>query len=281
MSEHAFVQHTADLRRHQSQTSGCPFHAIFSRDAKASRSTRFSIFALGLIAYAMFFGTFNYAIGFTTSLFVPKNINSGTFPGWTKAITIDSTLLILFVLQHTIMARPWFKEMWTKIVPTSIERSIFVFAASVCLGLICYLWQPMPQVMWDWRTSTALSYYLTGMALFGYFIVLMSSFMVSHFDLFGLRQVWLTLQDKKYEPIAFRLVGLYKLVRHPLMVGFLIAFWCTPYMTAGHLFFAVMTTGYIFFGTWIEERDLMKHFGETYAEYRKRVRGFIPLPRKV
>lgn len=246
---------------------------------KGNLPARMGVFAFGVIAYLMFFVTFLYAMGFTTRLLVPKDINTGAAGDVVMSMIIDGAMLMLFVLQHTIMARPGFKRAWTTIVPTSMERSIFVVLASACLALTFWQWKPMPQVIWDLRAVPAFNIGLTCVALLGYGVVLLSSFMVSHFDLFGLRQVWLKLQDREYQPVAFRLVGLYKLVRHPLMVGFLIAFWSTPFMTLGHLFFAIMTTVYIFFGTWIEERDLIAHFGDSYLKYRQSVRGFIPIPR--
>jgi protein-S-isoprenylcysteine O-methyltransferase Ste14 len=264
-----------DLRPHQ---GGCPLHAMFG-SGKGNLPARMGVFAFGVIAYLMFFVTFLYAMGFTTRLLVPKDINTGAAGDVVMSMIINGAMLMLFVLQHTIMARPGFKRVWTTIVPTSMERSIFVVLASASLALTFWQWKPMPQAIWDLRAVPALNIGLTCVALFGYGVVLLSSFMVSHFDLFGLRQVWLKLQDREYQPVTFRLVGLYKLVRHPLMVGFLIAFWSTPFMTLGHLFFAIMTTVYIFFGTWIEERDLIAHFGDSYLKYRQSVRGFIPIPR--
>lgn len=262
--------------------AGCPIHRLFERDEHGSGIlSRITLFAFGLLAYAMFFGTILYAIGFTTGLGVPKNINSGSNGDILASMLINGAMLMLFVVQHTVMARPAFKKVWTKIIPVAIERSIFVAAASACLMLLFWQWRPMTQlVLWDLRGNPWWNHGLTGLALFGYAIVFLSSFMVSHFDLFGLRQVWAKLLNRPCQPIAFRLTGLYHLVRHPLMVGFLIAFWSTPWMTLGHLFFAVMTTGYIFFGTWIEEQDLVAHFGETYRKYQRTVRGFVPLPKR-
>lgn len=260
--------------------SKCPMHRLFApADHAGGMLSRIALFTFGLVAYAMFFGTILYAIGFVSGLFVPKTINSGTVGAIVASLLINTGLLMLFVVQHTIMARPAFKRIWTKIVPHAIERSIFVAAASACLMLLFWQWRPLPDVVWDVSSVSALKYGLTALGLFGWAIVFISSFMVSHFDLFGLRQVWMKLRGQPYHPIAFRLVGFYKIVRHPLMVGFLTAFWSTPTMTLGHLFFAAMTTAYILFGTWIEERDLMAQFGQTYADYRRRVRGLIPIPR--
>lgn len=232
----------------------------------------------GLAAYAGFLAAFLYAMGFVGNWFVPKSIDTGTPGELLPSLAINGVLLVLFVLQHTIMARPAFKRWWTQIVPKAVERSTYVIAASACLGLMYWQWRPLPQVVWA-VTSPALKIALTALSLAGWGIVLLSSFMVSHWDLFGLRQVWLRFRERAYRPVGFRLVGLYKLVRHPLMVGFLIAFWATPVMSVGHLFFAIMVTGYIFFGTWVEERDLIAEHGEDYLKYRRSVRGFVPLPK--
>lgn len=241
-------------------------------------AARIATMAYGLLAYSMFFGTILYAIGWVGNWFVPKSIDSGSATPIAQAITINSLLLGLFVLQHTIMARPAFKAWWMRIVPRAIERSTFVIAASLCLILTFWLWRPMPTVLWS-VTNPVAWWALTALSIFGWGLVFASSFMVSHWDLFGLRQAWFRFRGQRYRPVGFRLVGLYRLVRHPLMVGFLIAFWSTPQMTVGHLFFAIMTTGYIFFGTWIEERDLIAEHGEDYLAYRRKVRGFIPIPK--
>jgi protein-S-isoprenylcysteine O-methyltransferase Ste14 len=254
------------------------FARSYERDRPHRLSGRIGVFVFGLLAYLSFFGVFVYAIGFVGNWIVPKSIDSGApSPMWT-ALLINGALLLVFVIQHTIMARPAFKRWWTRIVPASVERSIYVLAASASLALLFWLWRPLPQEVWHFRHPIAL-YGLSALSLVGYAIVFTASCMVSHFDLFGLRQVTLRLLDKPYKPVGFRLVGLYHLVRHPLMVGFLIAFWSTPVMSVGHLFFAIMTTGYILFGTWIEERDLVAEHGESYLAYRRRVRGLLPIPR--
>jgi methanethiol S-methyltransferase len=239
----------------------------------------FATFAYGLIAYGTFFFAFLYAIGFVGNWIVPKSIDSGAAGALIPALLINTLLLSLFVIQHTIMARPAFKRWWTTIIPRAAERSTFVLLASSILLLLFWQWRPLPQVVWE--VSHPAAYWgLSALSLAGWGIVLLSSFMVSHFDLFGLRQVWFRLRGWAYRPVGFRLVGLYKLVRHPLMVGFLIAFWATPVMTVGHLFFAIMTSGYILMGIWFEERDLVAEHGENYLEYRRRVRGLVPLPRR-
>jgi protein-S-isoprenylcysteine O-methyltransferase Ste14 len=241
---------------------------------------RIAMLAYGLLAYAAFFVTFLYAIGFVGNFVVPKSIDSGTASPVIPALLINGSILALFVVQHTIMARPAFKRWWTRIIPAPIERSTFVLLTSAILMLLFWQWRPLPQAIWHIEHPAARTV-LISLSLTGWAIALLSSFMVSHFDLFGVRQVWMSLRNRRYQPIGFRLVGLYKLVRHPLMVGFLIAFWCTPDMTLGHLFFASMTTAYIFLGTAIEERDLEGHLGESYHAYQRRVRGFVPIPKRV
>lgn len=241
---------------------------------------RIATLAYGLFAYACFGATILYAIGFVGNWVVPKSIDSGAPGPMIPSLLINAALLSLFVLQHTIMARPAFKAWITRYIPKSIERSTFVIAASASLGIAFALWQPLPQVIWNVGVGPA-SYLLIALSLAGYGIVVLSSFMVSHFDLFGLRQVYFRFIDQPYIAVGFRLTSLYKLVRHPLMLGFLIAFWATPLMTVGHLAFSILVTGYIFMGTWFEERDLIAEHGENYLNYRRRVRGLIPLPRRV
>jgi protein-S-isoprenylcysteine O-methyltransferase Ste14 len=239
---------------------------------------RAAVLAYGVLAYASFVGAFLYAVGFVGNWVVPRSIDSGKVGPLIPSLAINTVLLVAFVVQHTIMARPWFKRWWTRIVPTSIERSTFVVAASGVLFLLFWQWRPLPRVVWEVR-QPALAAGLAGLSLFGYALAFASSFMVSHTDLFGLRQTWHAFVRRVYAPVGFRIFGLYRLVRHPLMVGFLIAFWATPVMTVGHLFFAVMTTGYIFFGTFVEERDLVREHGEDYLKYRRATRGFAPLPK--
>ena len=257
-------------------------HPLNLNPARSSdMAARLGIFAFGLLAYAMFLAAILYAIGFVSGLLAPKTLDASPATDSTSviiALLSNTGLLLLFVVQHTIMARPGFKKWWTRIVSPAIERSIFVAIASGILMLLMWQWRPVGGEIWDVREVPILNYGLTGIGLIGWAIVFLSSFMVSHFDLFGLRQVWLRLLNQPNRSIGFRLVGFYRLVRHPLMVGFLIAFWSTPLMTVSHLFFASMTTLYIMFGTWIEERDLVGQFGDTYRNYQARVRGFIPWP---
>jgi protein-S-isoprenylcysteine O-methyltransferase Ste14 len=254
----------------------CPFHFAASGPAEGAR--RAATLAYGLLAYSVFFVAFCYAVGFVGNWLVPKSIDSGRAGPLAQSMLVNAGLLSIFVLQHTIMARPAFKRAWTKVIPAAIERSTYVLAASVSLLVIFFLWRPMPRVIWDVE-SPVFAALLSAVSLGGWGMVFLTSFVINHFDLFGLRQVWARFRARAFVPVGFRLAGPYKLVRHPLMVGFLIAFWATPQMTVGHLFFCVMTTGYILLGTWFEERDLIAEHGERYLEYRRQVRGLLPLPR--
>ncbi len=240
---------------------------------------RAAILLYGFVAYLAFFGTILYAIGFVGNWVVPKSIDSGEAGATAAALLINALLLSVFVVQHTIMARPAFKKWVTQFIPAAIERSTFVLLASASLILIFAFWRPLPTVLYD-VSATWANWPLIVISLLGWALVFGSSFIINHFDLFGLRQVWLHWCGRPYSHEPFRIVGVYRFVRHPLMVGFFIAFWVTPVMTVGHLFFAVMTTGYIFMGVWFEERDLIAHFGEKYLGYRRKVRAFVPIPRK-
>lgn len=237
------------------------------------------VLAYGIGAYLSFVAAFTYAIGFVGNWIVPKSIDSGGPHPLVPAVVINASLLMLFAVQHTIMARPAFKRWWTRFVPASIERSTFVYAASACLGLLYWQWRAMPEVVWSVEHPIA-RYGLIALSLAGWATVFVASCMVSHCDLFGLRQTWLRFRDRAYRPIGFRVVGLYRLVRHPLMLGFLIAFWATPTMTQGHLLFAALTTGYILVGLWFEERTLIGELGEHYRQYKRHVPGLIPFTRK-
>ncbi len=240
---------------------------------------RILAFLYGVVSYLIFFVTFLYAIGFVGNVFVPKSIDSGAAGSFTPSLVVDALLLGLFAIQHSVMARPGFKQAWTKIVPQVIERSTYVLLASLSLALLFWQWRPMPEAIWSVKNSAA-SMVLQVVFFVGWAIVLVSTFLIGHFDLFGLRQVYLYQVGRAYTTSGFKTPGLYKVVRHPIMLGFIIAFWSTPRMTVGHLVFAIATTVYILIALQIEERDLLDMHGDTYREYKKQVSMLIPLPRK-
>ena len=237
--------------------------------------SRFLAFLYGLAAYLVFFFTFLYAIGFVTGLGVPKSIDSGTVVPMTEALIVNILLMSLFAIQHSVMARPQFKQWWLRFVSRSIERSTYVLLASLALILLFWQWRPMPAVVWQ-VTDPQIATALTITSLLGWSLVLASTFMINHFELFGLHQVVNNLVGRSMKEPQFRTPMLYKLVRHPIYLGFIIAFWATPVMTAGHLLFAVVTTTYIFVGIFLEERDLVEVFGDQYLRYRERVSMLIP-----
>ena len=233
----------------------------------------------GIAAYLLFLVVFLYAIGFVENLLVPQSIDSGVEGAFVPSLLIDAILLGIFAVQHSVMARPGFKRWWTKMVPHSIERSTYVLLSSLALVLLFWQWRPLPSVVWDVKNSLG-SLIIWGLFWLGWLIVLTSTFLINHFDLFGLRQVYLNLRNQQYTHLTFKAVGLYKLVRHPIMLGFIIAFWATPHMTVGHLVFAVATTAYIFIALQLEERDLVTYHGDDYNEYKKQVSMLWPFPRK-
>ena len=236
-------------------------------------------FVYGLVCYIIFFVTFCYAIGFTGNLVVPKAIDAGAAGPLIQAVVVNLLLLSLFAVQHSVMARPGFKRWWTKFVPECIERSTYVLLASLILIVMFWQWQPIPGVVWSLTGAAATVMWV--LFAMGWAIVLVSTFMIGHFDLFGLKQVTDFLNKKTSAADAFGMPGFYKFVRHPIKLGFIIAFWATPHMTVGHLLFAAVTTAYILIAIkFFEERDLIAMFGEAYEEYRRKVPMLLPLGRK-
>jgi protein-S-isoprenylcysteine O-methyltransferase Ste14 len=242
--------------------------------------TRVVALIYGIAAYAAFFVTFLYLIGFVGNVVVPKSINSGASGSTWGALLNNIFFIGLFGIQHTVMARPAFKERWTKIVPRPVERSTYVLITSLLLCLIVWRWQPMTGVVWEIENSIAATA-LWCASIVGWGMVLYSTFLIDHFDLFGLRQVYLYARGRAYTHPQFAVASLYKYVRHPLLLGFLIAFWSTPRMTLGHLVFCVATTVYLLVGVQFEERDLARFHGEAYEDYRRRVPMLIPSPRRM
>jgi protein-S-isoprenylcysteine O-methyltransferase Ste14 len=230
----------------------------------------------GSVCYLIFLGTFLYAIGFVGNLGVPKSIDSGVPGALVPSLLVNAVLLAIFALQHTGMARKGFKRWWTKMIPNSIERSTYVLFSSLSLLLLYWQWRPLPAIVWNIESPAGRAVVWTLFAA-GWLLVLLATFLIHHFDLFGVRQVWLRFQDKPYRELGFRTPGLYKYLRHPIQVGFLIAFWATPTMTVGHLVFSVATAAYIFMAVKLwEERDLLREHGERYRTYMDQVGGFLP-----
>jgi methanethiol S-methyltransferase len=231
--------------------------------------------AYGVGAYLVFFGTILYAIGFVTGIVVPKTIDTGVAGSAGAAIVINVLLLSLFAIQHSVMARKQFKRWWTQFVPAAIERSTYVLLSSLALILVFWQWQPIPAIVWE-VSNPMVAAVLTGLSLMGWVIVFLSTFLINHFELFGVRQVILNLMGRDAGETKFRTPLLYKMVRHPLYLGFIIAFWAAPVMTVGHMLFALVTTAYILVGIALEERDLVEHFGDEYRRYRERVSMLVP-----
>ena len=242
---------------------------------EAGQASRILVFAYGLVAYVICLGTFLYAFGFMANYGVPKTMDSGREGSLTRALLIDALLLGIFAVQHSVMARPWFKQWWTRIVPQPAERSTYVLFSSLLMFLLFWQWQPIGGTIWDVQSPIGRSL-LFGLYGAGWIVLLTATFLINHFDLFGLRQVVLFLRGKEVKPLRFAAPSLYKHVRHPLYVGWLLTFWATPTMTAAHLVFAVMTTAYILVAIQFEERDLITVHGERYAHYRRSVPMLIP-----
>jgi len=235
-------------------------------------------FVYGILAYVMFLGAILYSIGFVANwMALPKTIDSGAPGPVMPSIAIDLTLLGVFAIQHSVMARRGFKAWWTRYVPAAVERSTYVLFANLALILLLWKWQPLPGVVWRVENPAAAAA-LVALSLLGWGMVFLSTFLINHFDLFGLKQVFDNLRQMQIEDPQFRTPLLYKFVRHPLYLGFIIAFWAAPVMTAGHLLFAIATTGYIFIGLLLEERDMVAMFGQTYVNYQRRVSMIVPMP---
>lgn len=240
---------------------------------------RFLALVYGTVAYGFFLGVFLYAIGFVGNFYVPKSIDSLGDAPIGEAILINALLLTIFALQHTIMARRGFKAMLTKFIPKAIERSTYVLFANFALALLFWQWRPMTEVVWNFQ-DTPLGMIFDVMFWVGWFVVLLSTFMINHFDLFGMRQVSYNFQQKEMPEMPFTTRYFYNFVRHPIMLGFIIAFWSTSIMSQGHLLFAVATFGYILVALYFEEKDMVSAFGEEYRSYKRRVSKLFPLPPK-
>jgi protein-S-isoprenylcysteine O-methyltransferase Ste14 len=245
----------------------------------ANMTARVAAFIYGVVCYAIFFVTFLYAIGFVGNFVVPKSIDSAPIIPLGQALLVNVGLLGLFGLQHSAMARQEFKTQWTKIVPKPVERSTYVLFSSLCLITLFYFWQPLGITVWTVENPIFCNLLYAGFG-FGWLLVLVTTFLINHFDLFGLRQVYFYLRGKDCTSLQFVTPGPYKYVRHPLYVGWFFAFWSTPTMTFAHLVFAVVTTLYILVAIQLEERDLVRVYGKSYIDYRRRVPMLIPFNRR-
>ncbi|WP_339027768.1 methanethiol S-methyltransferase [Bradyrhizobium symbiodeficiens] len=240
----------------------------------SSLAARSFVLGYGVLAYLIFFGTFLYAVGFIAQLVVPKTINSGATGSTGQALMIDLALMSLFAIQHSGMARQGFKKLFAAFASPALERRTYVLLASLSLILLFWQWRPITSIVWE--IETPMAYAAVAGSFAGWLIVLYSTFLISHFELFGLTQVVSHFAGRLTEPMKFRTPGLYRLIRHPIYLGFIIAFWSTPTMTLGHMLFATVTTAYIFVGIWLEERDLITLFGDQYRRYREKVAMLIP-----
>ena len=236
---------------------------------------RLIAFLYGLVSYVVFFASFLFAIGFVEGLVVPKTIDSGAIVPLAEALIVNLLLMSLFAIQHSVMARPQFKQWWTRLVPKSVERSTYVLFSSLALVLLFWQWRPMPAVVWQ-IVNPQVAMAVMGLSFVGWLIVLTSTFLINHFELFGLHQVANNLTGRDMPTPIFRTPLYYKFVRHPIYLGFIIAFWAAPTMTMGHLLFAAVTTAYIFVGASLEERDLITVFGDEYRRYKNRVSMIVP-----
>jgi len=236
---------------------------------------RLIAFLYGVAAYFAFFAAILYSIGFVSGLFVPKTIDTGTVVPVGEALIVNLLLMSLFAIQHSVMARKQFKQWWTQFVPKSVERSTYVLFSSLALILLFWQWRPIQSPVWTIENPMIASAVL-GFSLFGWVLVLTSSFLINHFELFGLHQVANNLIRRPMPAPHFRTPLYYNFVRHPLYLGFVIGFWAASTMTTGHLLFAAVTTAYIFVGIHLEERDLVELFGEEYRRYKARVSMLIP-----
>ena len=240
---------------------------------------RIAFFAYGTLSYLIFLGTFLYALGFVGNFGVPGALDGAAAGPLGVSLAVDAALLALFAVQHSVMARRWFKEWWTRFVPGPLERPTYVLFSSLALLLLFWQWRPLGGSVWSVE-SPAGRLALWALFAFGWGLVLVSTFLINHFDLFGLRQVWLYLLGRPYAPLRFGTPGPYRLVRHPLYVGWFFAFWMTPTMTLAHLLFSVATTAYILLAIQFEERDLAREHGEAYEEYRRSVPMLVPFTRR-
>jgi protein-S-isoprenylcysteine O-methyltransferase Ste14 len=244
----------------------------------------------GVLCYALFFAVFLYSSVFVGNLqllipefadWLPHSIDAGGPESpWPVALAVDTALLAIFALQHSLMARPEFKAAWTRVIPQPIERSTYVLASSLALILLYWQWRPIPAVVWATEQGSVGYSLLLGAYAFGWLFVLVSTFLIDHFSLFGLRQVAGTAAAQPVPSMAFRTPAFYRFVRHPIMLGFVIAFWAAPVMSVGHLYFAIATTAYIAIALHFEERDLVTEFGDAYVQYRREVRMLVPWPRR-
>jgi methanethiol S-methyltransferase len=246
-----------------------------SPDAPGSRIVKLIAFLYGLGAYFTFFGTILYAIGFVTGWWVPKTIDTGAVSSITQALVVNLLLMSLFAVQHSVMARKQFKQWWTQYVPKPVERSTYVLLSSLALILLFWQWRPIPTIVWQ-IDHPPIALTVTGLSLIGWLVVFTSTFLINHFELFGLHQVATNLTGREMPTPRFRTPLYYKFVRHPIYLGFIMAFWAAPTMSVGHMLFAAVTTVYIFVGILLEERDLVDLFGDDYRRYKAQVSMLLP-----